>query len=251
MKTRRILMGALTLAMVAATVIACTKEKETKVAQQASETEEVARKPIATYDNATGKMTYHVSIEQLQEAFDRSSVSKDDNRFIVEALEIVPLPDSEEKGIRFSVIDTESEKSFTAFLGADFLEKKAFNNSIVYYIAVDVESGNFNFTNFSKNGVYTLTLSNFEVVGIEAIPDSLVCMAPRPKVTVTCESRGCVPHGCSVYYDRYGNPQGCTQCGNTPSEYVYCIQTITSGGGGGYDWLGYALTIFFGLLPYL
>ena len=68
MKTRRILMGALALAMVAATVFACTKDKETNVAQQATETEEGARKPIATYDNATGQMTYHVSVEQLQEA---------------------------------------------------------------------------------------------------------------------------------------------------------------------------------------
>ena len=235
--------------VVAVAFFACNKEKE-PAAQQPTEVE-AARKPIATFDNATGKMTYHLTTDMIQEAFERSSVTKDVNRFIVEAFEIVPLPNSDERGIRFSVIDTESEKSFTAFLGTDFLEKETFNDNIVYYMAEDVENGNFNITNFCKNGVYTLTVSNFKVVGVEAIPDSLVCMAPRPKVTVTCESQGCVMGGCTFYYDMYGHPAGCTDCGVTPSEHVFCRQTITNGDGGGNDWLGYALTILFGLLPYL
>ena len=83
MKTRRILMGALTLAMVAATVIACSKEKETKVAQQTTENNE--RKPIATYDNATGQMTYHVSVEHLQAAMDKYTASKSVGEVIVES----------------------------------------------------------------------------------------------------------------------------------------------------------------------
>ena len=67
MKTRRILMGALALAMVAATVIACSKEKETKVAQQTTENNE--RNPIATYDNATGQMTYHFDMSEIPPNF--------------------------------------------------------------------------------------------------------------------------------------------------------------------------------------
>lgn len=250
MKKFRILMGALALAVVAATVIACNKEKESNDVQQTAGTDEVVRKPIATYDNATGRMTYHLTAEMMQESYERLSFSKEDDRFLIESFEIMEMQsnDNDEKGIKFSVIDTESEESYTAFLNPAFLEKETFSDSIVYYIAEDVESGNFTFTNFLKDGVYSLTLSNFEVVGVEAIPDSLIYTAPRPKKTVTCKSRGCVTGGCQVIYDMYGNPNDCSECGRPTTAYVYCEKTITSvNGGSGIDWIGVvgiAVTIF-------
>lgn len=252
MKKHKRIIGALFLVAIFAVVqYACTKERSQADAKPMPE--QTSRKPIATYDNATGQMKYHLTTEMIQKCLERTSLSKENDRFIVEAFEIVTLgSDNDEKGIRFSVIDTESEELYKVFLNSAFLEKKTLNDSIVFYIAGDVESGSFTFTNFLKDGVYTLTLSNFEVVDVEAVPDSLICTAPRPKRTVTCRSRGCVIGGCEVYYDMYANPVGCTPCGNPPSENVWCEQTITDGGNGNeIGLLGIALTILFGVLPYI
>lgn len=70
-------MGALALSVLAATIFACSKEKESAT-QQPTGTE-TARKPIATFDNATGRMTYHVSVGQTttrhRKALEKSSLN--------------------------------------------------------------------------------------------------------------------------------------------------------------------------------
>lgn len=117
MKKFRILMGALALAVVAATVIACSKEKETKVAQQTTENNE--RKPIATYDNATGQMTYHVSVEHLQAAMDKYTTSKSVGDVIVESWSITDNGSTENPIMMLSVLEVDTESQHSNILSSD------------------------------------------------------------------------------------------------------------------------------------
>lgn len=254
MKTIRKISAVLLVMSIVVTFFACNKEKEQSSFQQI--VDEVNRRPIATFDNSTGKMTYHFTTEKLQQVLDHSAIVKENGRFIVESMEINSLnsKNNDDEGIMFSIIDTETEITYTTFLNSGFIEKIPFNDSLVYYIAEDVISGSFSFTDFRKNGAITFTLSNFEVVNVESIPDSLLFMAPRPKKTITCESQGCVSNGCHIYFDMYHNPEGCTECGATQNENVYCRKIESSGGGGGLGAgeiigiIGIALTIIFGIV---
>lgn len=250
---RKISAVLLVIGIIVATFFACNKEKGQAYTQSIDDV--AFKKPIATYNTITGQMVYHFTTNSLQKVLEQSSVGKS-NEFVIESLEIISLneKDDEEEFIQFSFIDTENEKAYKTYLNSEFLEKKFFNDSIAYYIAEDVLTGNFSFTNFLKDGTFTITLSDFEVVDVETIPDSLLCYAPRPKRTVSCASQGCNPGGCVVYKDMYNNPVGCTPCGKPFSETVFCHQTVSYSEGGDGNipaWIGIGLTILFGLLPFI
>jgi len=212
MRKLRIVMGALALAVVAATVFACTKEKETKVAQQATETEEVARKPIATYDNATGQMMYHVSVEQLQSAMDNFTASKSVGEVIVESWSII---DDEESGLpltlSFVILDMETEYSTSLFLIQSFLNKEESEQGVDYYLSQDVESGRYAFLAHSGNGElnYVIRVENNTIVSVSELQEGEF-LSSEPGWYVKCKARNCLA-GCTL--NQYNN---CTKCQPDP-----------------------------------
>jgi len=247
---KKIIMSVIALAVITMTIgfVGCKKDKETINENQ---NENVERKPIAVVDKHTGKITYNITAELMQEKLSYSTYSKNASNIIVESFEIVSTDSKESKneGVRFSIIDTDSEKSYTTQLNSKFLETKSNDDYVSYYFADDFEHGNFTYFNRAKNGTFKISVQNFEVTEVEEVPDSTLCYLPSAKVTVTCESNGCVSEGCKVYYDRYGNPEGCTDCGAT-GQNVYCkkIETSTSGNGDIIGILGIAATVLFGVL---
>ena len=256
MKNLKYIMATLMVALVVAVVcVACNKDKETPVqeannnSENEPNTEVVERKPIATKDLETGKMTYRVTPEFMQEVLDHSSVVKEPGRFIIESFEIT---DGNSKGtgkenILFSMVDTETEKSYKTCLNKDFLEVVSNDDNVSYYIPEEVLSGNFSFVDVREDGFYEFTLTNFEVTNVEIIPDSVWYTAPRPKVTVTCESEGCRSGECIIMYNSSGTPYDCTDC-PPPGK---CHKTIINNGGGGGShpaWVGDALAVIIFIL---
>ena len=194
--------------VVAVVFVGCKKDKETAV-QEANNnsdnqpnTEVVERKPIATMDAKTGKMTYYITVDKLQEVLSQSTSIKNNDNYIFESFEIVSLDSKSEaeKGLRFSVLDTETEESYLSFLNFGFLEKMTVNDSIIYFFSEDVENGNFTYIDIRKELGVKYTLSNFQVIEAEIIPDSLMCYysGPRPKVSVTCHNHGCKLSSCDT-----------------------------------------------------
>ena len=194
MKTRRILMGALALAMVAATVIACSKEKEPDVAQQVTETEEVVRKPIATYDKTTGKMTYHVGIDQLQSSVDSFTLSaKDEDEYVVESWQILEDDPSGLPYLKFVLLNIHDESSLSIYLFDHFIEKQEDSNGIEFMLSEDVASGNYFYCITPKVGVcYVVIVKNGSEITIEPWEDNGAKAMPEGSGTVlTCHAKGC------------------------------------------------------------
>jgi hypothetical protein len=205
-------MGALALAVLAATIFACSKEKESAT-QQPTGTE-TARKPIATFDNATGRMTYHVSVGQLQNAVDNHTASKSIGEVIVESWSIIDDESSENPVLMLSVIDVVSESSSKIAMYNTFVEQVSVGNATEYYLTDLIRSGNYNYITSDAKDSYLVTVENNEVVSVE------LYNAKGPQtdgVVLTCETTGC------------GNSGGCDidkekgEC--TPCYYGTCKQT--------------------------
>ena len=113
MKTIKYTLATLMVALIVAVVcVACNKDKETPV-QEANNnsdnepnTEVVERKPIATMDTKTGKMTYYLTVDKLQEVLSQSTSIKNNDNYIFESFEIVSLNSKSEaeKGLRFQYL---------------------------------------------------------------------------------------------------------------------------------------------------
>jgi len=193
MKKFRILMGALAFAVVVATVIACNKEKESNVAQQATGIEEVVRKPIATYENATGTMIYHVSLEQIQSVL--TSNAKDGDRYVLESWSVIDdETDSWSPYLKYVVLDTEDEVSYTTVLLKSFVKKEGLN----YYLSEDILNAHYVYNAESMDG----TIFIFEVNGDEVSISEWdgVSTAPPGGSSCTCTSNSdCKHNGDSDY----------------------------------------------------
>lgn len=229
MKKFRILMGALALAVVAATVIACNKDEETNVVQQETGTAELTRKPIATFDNATGQMTYHVSIEQLQAAMDNYTTSRNVGDVIVESWSITDNGSTENPIMMLSLIDVVSESSSKVAMYNTFVEVVSAGNATEYYLTDLIRSGNYNYITSDAQDNYLVTVENNEVVSVELYNSK----APwTGGITITCDREIICqnPGGCSPPEDPNGD---CSEC-----RYGKCHQTKTK------TYLSHALSAF-------
>ena len=202
--------------VVAVAFFACSKEKE-PAAQQPTEVE-AARKPIATFDNATGQMTYHVSVEQLQEAMDRQT---NEDRFVIESWEImddangdIPLT------LKLVMLDTENEVSITTYLVERFVEKLSYDNVVNYFISDDFASGNYSYYEYSDDRkLHLITVKHNKVFSIEEVENSN--RVQNSGYTVTCTGKDCKEKGCAMYRDDDGY-LGCTPCGTSNG---HCTRT--------------------------
>ena len=231
MKNLKYIMATLMVALIVAVVcVACNKDKETPV-QEANnnsdnepDTEVVERKPIATMDTKTGKMTYRLTCDILQKCIDEGISAKVWNSdFVVESVQIeeYDTKDSGSTMLVISAVDMESEKSYKTYLNNGFIDKVEESGMVNYYFKNDFESGNFSLYSRNCDGTFEITVSNFQIIGVNPIPDSIIYNSPDPKVSITCESQGCVSGGSIPYKDMYNHPAGCTACGASGQD-VYC-----------------------------
>lgn len=215
MKKFRILMGALALAMVAATVIACSKEKETNVVQQATETEDVVRKPIATFDKETGQMTYHVSIDQLQNSIDNFTLIKGEDEYVVESWQILEDDPSGLPYLKFVLLDIQDESSLSIYLFDHFVEKYEEEAGTEFLLNEDVVSGNYYYYISPQDEVYYIvtvengtgiTIKPWEGRGTKTMPGGT-------GTSLTCRAQGCKDSEteCRVQYGEYGTKK-CSPC---------------------------------------
>ena len=223
MKTRRILMGALALAVVAATVIACTKDKETNVAQQETVTEEVARKPIETYDIDNRIMHDHFDLDFANSAINENNLSKETgSRYVIESARVidsVPLDINSEIIRKIVILDTEEELSITCWCIGAFVDKEIHDESVHYFVNEDVASGIYEFSMTSEGNVYAVYVNGNTYMWeeVEQIPETAM-----GKTIVVCVGRNC-QSGC----DLTPNNDNCTACTPHPGQQGDCFTIKT------------------------
>lgn len=227
------------LLMVAAIVVtfeACKKEEAI--------TETTQKTPIAVKNVKTGEMTYNLTAQKIQKYLKETSFEKNDS-YIVESFEITSFDtnDPQKEFVVLSVIDTDSEVSNKTFFNDAFLKTETKNDSVLYYFADNVRSGNFSFINSGSDGYYMITVEDFQVSKIEKIGDELPDFAPDMIYTVTCTGKNCAVGGCVPLVNAQGVPYDCTECGKDPGPDVWCKKEFHSTGGGGGNVLGWISVI--------
>lgn len=195
MKKLRIVTGAIALVMVAATIFACSKENEKDAVQQTAITEEVARKPIATFDNAIGEITTFVNTEALIEEFNETFFSKGtNNHYVLESVAVIDsMPRNKDvRGeIKITLLDTEEECSYSIWCMKSYVVKDVKEQQVDYYLDEDVANGNYDFAFKQGNTYYVAdfigdSLSIYEVDSLD--------YGCRPKFTFLCKSINCGDH---------------------------------------------------------
>ena len=222
MKTRRILMGIIALVMVAATVIACSKEKETKVAQQTTENNE--RKPIAAYDISSGIMCDYFDLDYANSIINENNDAKESTcRFVVESVEIIdtiPLNIDSEIIRKIVILDMEEEKTMTCWCIGTFVDKEIYADTVFYYVDDEVASGVYEFCMTSEDAVYVVYVngSTYTFVEVEQVPETAM-----GKDIVICFGWNC-QSGCDLTSDK----ANCTACNPHPGQEGGCLKAVTS-----------------------
>ena len=223
MKRIRILMGVLALAIFATINIACSKDKD-QINQQQIAKEQNQRKPIATLDKNTGNLTYGFSIEELQDEFNKQFFAKDDDRFVLESVEVLDslvVEDSVVSGLKFVVLDTKAETSISIWTSDAFIERVIDNDSIHYYLSDDITDGDFSFINYG-DAIVKVDVSGFHLDTITPSEQT-----SGPLWCISCENNHCTS-GCNLR-PTMSLSWTCSECGGTHPDKS-CITTINGGG---------------------
>lgn len=223
MKKFRILMGAVALALVAATIIACNKEIESNVVQQATETDDVVRKPIATYDIGSGIMHDYFDFDIANSVINENDTKDTLCRFVIESVMIidsVPLDMNSEIIRKIVILDMEEEKSITYWCIGAFVDKEILTDTIFYYVNEEVASGVYEFFMSSEEAAYVVYVngSTFSLVEVEQLPETAM-----GKDIVVCLGWNC-QSGC----DLTPNKTNCTACIPHPDQEGGCLKAVTS-----------------------
>ena len=217
--------------IVAFVCVACSKDKETPVqeannnSENEPNTEVVERKPIATMDTKTGKMTYFISDESIQAELNHSYISKDGSeRYILESWFIV---DEDDSGLPltlgFVLLDTETENSNTIWLSNGFICKETTPENTNYFISDLIRSGSYSFDSASSEGNYNVTVENGNV-DVKKTDDPLLFQPGISiKLRVTqCEGHNCQAGTCFPLADF----QGCTPCHIMDDQHYCTSRTV-------------------------
>ena len=180
-----------TLLIAAAVVIsfeACNKTNKTSVEPT---TVQINRKPLATYDHNQGKMTYSFDLEKINADFNRSMSKTDENRYIVESIEIIDNDPSNAEvypEIKIVIIDTEEETSTTTWLMDAFTTKNVNNGNTIYFLDIEVESGNYAFaTNNTDGTIVACHVVNGEINNISYASGE----GWNPRWAISCKGKNC------------------------------------------------------------
>lgn len=223
MKKFRILMGALALTVVVATVIACNKEKESNDAQQTIGTDEVVRKPIATYDISSGIMCDYFDLDYANSIINENNDTKESTyRFVVESEEIIdsiPLNIDSEIIRKIVILDTEEETSIACWFIGEFVDKEIRTDCVFYYVNEEVSSGVYEFLMTSEDAVYVVHVngSTYTFVEVEQVPETAM-----GKTIVFCVGRDC-QSGCDLTSNN-----NCSMCISNPGQQGHCFKIETN-----------------------
>lgn len=230
MKKLRIVMGALALAVVAAAIIACNKEKEQANTQLTNN--EITRKPIATKDLNTGIISYNFSIESLQKGFDNVFSTKDNrDRYVVESLEIEEDAFSYDtislSALKIVYLDTELEQSITQWFFGGFIEEVLDEENKYYFLGEGIAEGTYSYiTSGETNIMYSV--QNGIVTSSEVVNGADYGPIFGWNLTCTASPR-CI--GC--YKHNPGGTWGGWTCdcrnGFNPDNGIYCESSFSSG----------------------
>jgi hypothetical protein len=208
MKKFKILMGAVALIVGAATIIACNKEKETNLTQQAME--ETGRKLIATFDHSTGRMTCYFDVLELQQKLNEETSTKTiQDRYVIETVQLmdsVPLNQSVLPEVKVTVLDTEEETSYTMWLMRAFTEKEVQQNVTRYYAETSITTGVFEFGFRHEDKYYKVSVNGDDFVTTEI--DQLEFSNNLPKIFLWCKRDDCA-NECTKggsWWNAYCNP---------------------------------------------
>lgn len=129
------------------TIIGCNKRSENDNSIIRPFDDEDVKRPIASIDLSTGKVSYSFDLNELSEKF--NSTFKEEDRFIIESFELeensILMNDSIYSALKIVIIDTEEEISYTHWLCDGFLETALENNHLDYYLSDSICDGNFSF----------------------------------------------------------------------------------------------------------
>ena len=178
-------------AIVAVVLVGCKKEKETPKTE--TNDSNVQRKPIAVFDNNSELITTFINTEAVNKKLKESFfVHKDNaNRFVVESVEVLDsVPHNKDvKGeIKFTILDTEEESSYSVWCMKSFIVKDVNEQKVEYYLDENVANGNFNIA-FEEGDTYYVadfigdSLSIHEVGPLE--------YGSCPWYIFTCRSTNC------------------------------------------------------------
>ena len=220
MKTRRFLMGALALAMVAATVIACTKQNGLDTNNDTNH-----RNPIAVYDNNTRLITTLIDAEAINEKNDKSffALKDDANRFVVESVEVLdsmPRNKNVNGEIKLTVLDTDDECSYSLWCMKSFVVKDVKEQQVDYYLDDNVASGNYNVA-FKVQDKYYIADFIGDSLSIQEV--DFLEYSCTPWVFFSCRSVDCT-NQC----DKTGTLFNAT-CKQCPYHDGQCIEESTVG----------------------
>ena len=223
MKKFRILMGAMALVVVAVTVIACNKEKESNVVHQAMETDLVVIKPIATFDNTTKQMICHYDLFEIQQNLNEETTTRTiQDRYVIESIQVldsVPNDQSILPEVKITVFDTEEETAYTFWLMQNFTEKEVAQNETRYYVETGVRTGVYEFGYRIGEQYYIVSVNGDNYVISEI--DSSMCMSSGlPKFLLWCRSENCTNECTKTgsWYNAHCNACGDNQGGKCNEE---------------------------------
>jgi hypothetical protein len=207
------------IAVFIVTFIACTKEKEQINIQSLNEVD--GRKPIATFDNATGVITYSFDLSEVQQKISSDlALRSDQDRFIIESIIIedsVPSDIRVLPEIRITVLDTEEEVSYTMWYMRKFANKEVNKDGTNYYVDSEVRTGIYEFAYHIGDTYYKANVNGNEITTTEI--DSTLCKDMIRWFFV------CLQKGCEVSCTKGGSfwHGYCNPCPTPPGQ---CSQEI-------------------------
>ena len=178
-------------AIVAVVLVGCKKEKETPKTE--TNDSNVQRKPIAVFDNNSELITTFINTEAVNKKLKESFfVHKDNaNRFVVESVEVLDsVPHNKDvKGeIKFTILDTEEECSYSIWCMKGYVVKDVKEQQVDYYLDENVENGNYDFA-FKEGNTYYAADFVGDSLSIHEI-DSLD-FGCRIRILFICKSENC------------------------------------------------------------
>lgn len=199
------------LLMVAAIVVtfeACKKEEAI--------TETTQKTPIAILDN-NGNFKYNLTPDLIEKNLNKNMVelysAKNDDRFVVDNVEILLPENNMPLTLAITIIDTEEETSNKVYLMNKYIEEIANGNVKEFYLSDIIEKEVFQTISFEKDGASLVSVDHGRITSSEKIEnEDIPDMKPHhPYWHVICTGHNCKAGCDGTYYEQYSS-YGCTDC---------------------------------------
>jgi len=186
-KFNKILAAFFVVAIAIFVFIACNKDNKTNIMGENT----ITKTPIALSDNATGKIEYFVNFDKLQAALDKYSTSKDEtDRYIIGSWEIEFDEESYMPILKYTVLDTEDESSYTIYL-IDFIDTSNNGDNTSYYLKDEMYSGSYSYYISPCEGTYYIVYVENGINFYVTNWNNNSKQAPGGSSGITCHSDGC------------------------------------------------------------